>query len=149
MSPLPTVVLASSLRDLLSFSLHGVDQDGPRGASHLRQSCAPALALASPARSDTGLFVFASISSLAHSTHRHWTCSGSSPTTPYMTTRVRILTLNASYFLKNDGHFVILIKGNCIDSTLSAETVFAVEVGEAQSTSIQACLAGDDGALRA
>uniref|UniRef100_A0A804LMC8 Uncharacterized protein n=1 Tax=Zea mays TaxID=4577 RepID=A0A804LMC8_MAIZE len=62
---------------------------------------------------------------------------------------VRILTLNASYFLKNDSHFVISIKGNCIDSTLSAETMFAVEVGEAQSTSIQACLAGDVGALRA
>jgi hypothetical protein len=57
----PTVVLASSLQHLLSFSLNGVDQDGPRGGSHLRKPCAPALAPASPDRSDTGLFVFTSI----------------------------------------------------------------------------------------
>ncbi|AQK50683.1 uncharacterized protein [Zea mays] len=49
----PTVVLASSLQHLLSFSLNGVDQDGPRGGSHLRKPCAPALAPASPDRSDT------------------------------------------------------------------------------------------------
>jgi hypothetical protein len=60
-APSPTVVLASSLQHLLSFSLHDVDQDGPRGGSHPRQSRASALAPASPARSDTSLFVFASI----------------------------------------------------------------------------------------
>ncbi|KAK8966312.1 Mediator of RNA polymerase II transcription subunit 36a [Platanthera guangdongensis] len=37
----------------------------------------------------------------------------------------RILALNASYFLKNGGHFVISIKANCIDSTVPAEAVFA------------------------
>uniref|UniRef100_A0A0E0DMQ9 Fibrillarin n=1 Tax=Oryza meridionalis TaxID=40149 RepID=A0A0E0DMQ9_9ORYZ len=40
----------------------------------------------------------------------------------------RILALNASYFLKNGGHFVISIKANCIDSTMPAEAVFASEV---------------------
>ncbi|RLN07603.1 hypothetical protein C2845_PM11G21440 [Panicum miliaceum] len=40
----------------------------------------------------------------------------------------RILALNASYFLKNGGHFVISIKANCIDSTMPAEAVFAAEV---------------------
>jgi hypothetical protein len=60
-APSPTVVLASSLQHLLSFSLHGVDQDGPRGGSHLRQPRAQALAPTSLARSDAGLFVFALI----------------------------------------------------------------------------------------
>ncbi|PWZ28509.1 Mediator of RNA polymerase II transcription subunit 36a [Zea mays] len=197
----PTVVLASSLQHLLSFSLNGVDQDGPRGGSHLRKPCAPALAPASPDRSDTvqltGTQYASSLDLLWLFTYntlndykslmfmlRHWLSSSAvvadfakslvlaSPLRPAVATTaghlvrsgraragdsyailvamlVRILTLNASYFLKNDGHFVILIKGNCIDSTLSAETVFAVEVGEVQSTSIQVCLAGDVGALRA
>ncbi|KAK7844429.1 mediator of rna polymerase ii transcription subunit 36a [Quercus suber] len=39
----------------------------------------------------------------------------------------RILALNASYFLKAGGWFVISIKANCIDSTVPAETVFAME----------------------
>ncbi|XP_062220777.1 rRNA 2'-O-methyltransferase fibrillarin 1-like [Phragmites australis] len=42
--------------------------------------------------------------------------------------QARILALNASYFLKNGGHFVISIKANCIDSTMPAEAVFAAEV---------------------
>ncbi|XP_037451098.1 rRNA 2'-O-methyltransferase fibrillarin 1-like [Triticum dicoccoides] len=42
--------------------------------------------------------------------------------------QARILALNASYFLKNGGHFVISIKANCIDSTQAAEAVFASEV---------------------
>ncbi|XP_006648138.2 rRNA 2'-O-methyltransferase fibrillarin 2-like [Oryza brachyantha] len=42
--------------------------------------------------------------------------------------QARILALNASYFLKNGGHFVISIKANCIDSTMPAEAVFASEV---------------------
>ncbi|KAL2492658.1 putative mediator of RNA polymerase II transcription subunit 36b [Abeliophyllum distichum] len=37
----------------------------------------------------------------------------------------RILALNASYFLKAGGHFVISIKANSIDSTVHAEAVFS------------------------
>jgi rRNA 2'-O-methyltransferase fibrillarin len=46
--------------------------------------------------------------------------------------QARILALNASYFLKNGGHFVISIKANCIDSTANAEVVFAKEVKKLQ-----------------
>ncbi|TVU07732.1 hypothetical protein EJB05_41101 [Eragrostis curvula] len=42
--------------------------------------------------------------------------------------QARILALNASYFLKSGGHFVISIKANCIDCTMPAEAVFASEV---------------------
>uniref|UniRef100_A0A2P2LHY9 Putative mediator of RNA polymerase II transcription subunit 36b n=1 Tax=Rhizophora mucronata TaxID=61149 RepID=A0A2P2LHY9_RHIMU len=42
--------------------------------------------------------------------------------------QARILALNASYFLKAGGHFVISIKANCIDSTVPAEAVFESEV---------------------
>ncbi|KAL1555117.1 rRNA 2'-O-methyltransferase fibrillarin 2 [Salvia divinorum] len=42
--------------------------------------------------------------------------------------QARILALNASYFLKAGGHFVILIKAHCINSTVPAEAVFAQEV---------------------
>ena len=42
--------------------------------------------------------------------------------------QARIVGLNASYFLKNGGHFVISIKASCIDSTAPAEAVFAREV---------------------
>jgi rRNA 2'-O-methyltransferase fibrillarin len=42
--------------------------------------------------------------------------------------QARIVGINAQYFLKNEGHCVISIKANCIDSTLPAETVFAGEV---------------------
>ncbi|KAK6135244.1 hypothetical protein DH2020_031016 [Rehmannia glutinosa] len=42
--------------------------------------------------------------------------------------QARILALNASYFLKAGGHFVISIKANCIDSTVPAEAVFDQEV---------------------
>ncbi|EHA8591446.1 hypothetical protein COCNU_scaffold054504G000010 [Cocos nucifera] len=45
----------------------------------------------------------------------------------------RIVALNASYFLKNGGHFVISIKANCIDSTVPAEAVFAQEVKKLQA----------------
>ncbi|XP_057751063.1 rRNA 2'-O-methyltransferase fibrillarin 2 [Arachis stenosperma] len=44
--------------------------------------------------------------------------------------QARILGLNASYFLKSGGHFVISIKANCIDSTVPAESVFASEVNK-------------------
>lgn len=46
--------------------------------------------------------------------------------------QARILALNASQFLKNDGNFVISIKANCIDSTAAAEVVFAKEVKKLQ-----------------
>jgi rRNA 2'-O-methyltransferase fibrillarin len=42
--------------------------------------------------------------------------------------QARILALNAQYFLKNGGHYVISIKANCIDSTMAAPVVFASEV---------------------
>merc|ERR1712137_361526 len=42
--------------------------------------------------------------------------------------QARIVALNSQYFLKNEGHFVISIKASCIDSTVSAEAVFATEV---------------------
>ncbi|KAK9147455.1 hypothetical protein Scep_006212 [Stephania cephalantha] len=44
--------------------------------------------------------------------------------------QARILALNASYFLKNGGHYVISIKANCIDSTVPADAVFASEVNK-------------------
>ncbi|AEE85085.1 Mediator of RNA polymerase II transcription subunit 36a [Arabidopsis thaliana] len=46
--------------------------------------------------------------------------------------QARILALNASYFLKSGGHFVISIKANCIDSTVPAEAVFQTEVKKLQ-----------------
>lgn len=42
--------------------------------------------------------------------------------------QARILGLNAQYFVKNGGHFVISIKANCIDSTLPAEAAIAKEI---------------------
>lgn len=47
--------------------------------------------------------------------------------------QARILALNASYFLKSGGNFVISIKANCIDSTVPAEAVFASEVKKLQA----------------
>ncbi|XP_057762760.1 rRNA 2'-O-methyltransferase fibrillarin 2-like [Arachis stenosperma] len=44
--------------------------------------------------------------------------------------QARISALNASYYLKAGGHFVISIKANCIDSTVPAESVFASEVNK-------------------
>jgi len=46
--------------------------------------------------------------------------------------QARIVGLNAQYFLKNGGHFVISIKANCIDSTSPAEAVFASEIKKLQ-----------------
>jgi hypothetical protein len=43
--------------------------------------------------------------------------------------QARIVGLNAQYFLKNGGHFVISIKASCIDSTAPPEAVFARWVG--------------------
>lgn len=42
--------------------------------------------------------------------------------------QARIVGLNAQYFLKNGGHFVVSIKASCIDSTAPPEAVFAAEV---------------------
>lgn len=42
--------------------------------------------------------------------------------------QARIVAINAHHFLKNQGHFVISIKANCIDSTVDAAVVFAKEV---------------------
>jgi rRNA 2'-O-methyltransferase fibrillarin len=42
--------------------------------------------------------------------------------------QARILALNASYFVKNRGHFVISIKASCIDSTKAPEIVYAAEI---------------------
>jgi len=47
--------------------------------------------------------------------------------------QARIVAINASYFLKNGGNFVISIKANCIDSTAEAEAVFADEVKKMQA----------------
>jgi rRNA 2'-O-methyltransferase fibrillarin len=46
--------------------------------------------------------------------------------------QARIVAINAHNFLRNDGHFVISIKANCIDSTAPAESVFANEVKKLQ-----------------
>jgi len=42
--------------------------------------------------------------------------------------QARIVALNAHTFLKNEGHYVISIKANCIDSTATPEAVFAKEL---------------------
>jgi len=47
--------------------------------------------------------------------------------------QARIVGLNAQYFLKNGGHFVISIKANCIDSTAAPEAVFAAEIKKLQT----------------
>jgi rRNA 2'-O-methyltransferase fibrillarin len=48
--------------------------------------------------------------------------------------QARIVALNAGYFLKAGGAFVISIKANCIDSTAPAEAVFAREVKKLQES---------------
>jgi rRNA 2'-O-methyltransferase fibrillarin len=47
--------------------------------------------------------------------------------------QARILELNARYFLKNEGNFVISIKANCIDSTVPADAVFSSEIKKLQT----------------
>merc|ERR1719215_466958 len=49
----------------------------------------------------------------------------------------RIVALNAQYFLKNGGNFVISIKANCIDSTAEPEAVFAGEVKKMQAEKLK------------
>ncbi|KAF8785250.1 rRNA 2'-O-methyltransferase fibrillarin-like [Argiope bruennichi] len=42
--------------------------------------------------------------------------------------QARILALNAQSYLKNEGHYIISIKANCIDSTANPEAVVANEI---------------------
>ena len=51
--------------------------------------------------------------------------------------QARIVALNAHNFLKNQGHVVISIKANCIDSTAEAEAVFAGEVSKMKAEKIK------------
>jgi len=51
--------------------------------------------------------------------------------------QARIVALNAQYFLKNGGHYVISIKASCIDSTAPAEAVFAREVVKLQEDKLK------------
>eukprot|EP00798_Chlamydomonas_sp_ICE-L_P014286 gene14288-20263_t len=51
--------------------------------------------------------------------------------------QARIVGLNAQYFLKNGGHFVISIKASCIDSTAPPEAVFAREVKKLQEAQLK------------
>jgi rRNA 2'-O-methyltransferase fibrillarin len=52
--------------------------------------------------------------------------------------QARIVALNSHLFLKNEGHTVISIKANCIDSTAPAEHVFAKEVQKLQGEGFKA-----------
>ena len=52
--------------------------------------------------------------------------------------QARIVGINAKYFLKNGGHCVISIKASCIDSTASAEAVFAAEVQKLKEEKLRA-----------
>jgi len=51
--------------------------------------------------------------------------------------QARIVAINAEYFLKNGGHFMISIKANCIDSTVEAEAVFASEIKKLQEANFK------------
>ncbi|ERL89944.1 rRNA 2'-O-methyltransferase fibrillarin [Dendroctonus ponderosae] len=49
----------------------------------------------------------------------------------------RIVAMNAQYFLKAGGHFIISIKASCIDSTAQPEAVFASEVKKMQADKLK------------
>jgi rRNA 2'-O-methyltransferase fibrillarin len=51
--------------------------------------------------------------------------------------QARIVGLNAQYFLKNGGFFVISVKASCIDSTAQPEAVFAREVKKLQEQQLK------------
>lgn len=51
--------------------------------------------------------------------------------------QARIVGLNAQYFLKNNGNFVISIKASCIDSTAQPEAVFAREIKKLQELQLK------------
>lgn len=46
--------------------------------------------------------------------------------------QARIMSLNASYFLRTGGYFIITIKASCIDSTVDASLVFSKEIQKLQ-----------------
>jgi len=51
--------------------------------------------------------------------------------------QARIVTHNASFFLKNGGWVVISIKANCVDSTAAPEAVFAMEVDKLKKEQVK------------
>ncbi|KAF5834389.1 Fibrillarin [Dunaliella salina] len=51
--------------------------------------------------------------------------------------QARIVGLNAQYFLKNSGNFVISIKSSCIDSTAPPEAVSAVQIKKLQEMQLK------------
>lgn len=51
--------------------------------------------------------------------------------------QARIVSHNAEFFLKTNGHYVISIKASCIDSTISSELVFAKEVKKLQELKLK------------
>jgi rRNA 2'-O-methyltransferase fibrillarin len=51
--------------------------------------------------------------------------------------QARIVSINAHNYLKNQGHFVISIKANCIDSTAEPAKVFAEEIKKLQADQLK------------
>jgi rRNA 2'-O-methyltransferase fibrillarin len=51
--------------------------------------------------------------------------------------QARIVALNAHYFLRVGGNFLISVKASCIDSTVAPEAVFAKERGKMQSEGLK------------
>lgn len=51
--------------------------------------------------------------------------------------QARIVGINAQFYLKTGGHYMISIKANCIDSTAPAEAVFASEVDKLKGLSLK------------
>jgi len=51
--------------------------------------------------------------------------------------QARIVGLNAQYFLKNGGEYVISIKASCIDSTQDPAAVFASEIQKLKSLGLK------------
>ena len=46
--------------------------------------------------------------------------------------QARIMSINASYFLRTGGYFIISIKASCIDSTIDTSLVFSKEIQKLQ-----------------
>jgi len=51
--------------------------------------------------------------------------------------QAQIVAQNANYFLKNDGHFIISIKANCIDSTAPTEVVVQSEISKLKADKLR------------
>ncbi|GAM24776.1 hypothetical protein SAMD00019534_079510, partial [Acytostelium subglobosum LB1] len=51
--------------------------------------------------------------------------------------QAQIVAQNAAYFLKNEGHFIISIKANCIDSTASTEAVVTKEIEKLKADNLK------------